>query len=250
MKHEKIRESWERIRPDEAADARMHDAVMEYRRRYRRRGTGAVLKWAIPAVCVLLAAAILLFTGMPHVRYREGSYIVKLGSGHTLVYGTGEPADSPKFAYDYEVCGRELTAAEMLQLFPSFGRISDGDYFGGVFQIETGRMVRAEGRIGGIRIFLALAGLAPSDTVITGAPEKENTIGGVPVKTGYAVFSANSKGVRNAVFFAEFEINGTAVYAETYGDEKDGRQICQKLSDAVFAMISNNTPDIALIRFE
>ena len=226
----------------------MHGAVMEYQ--HSHRGRPAVWKWAVPALCLLLAAAILLFTSTPRVQFKENRYTVKPGGGNTLEYVTGEPAGSAKFAYDYEVNDRELTAEEMHTLFPSSGQISEGDYFGGVFKAETGEMVRAEGRIDGIMFFLAQAGLAPSDCIITGTPERENVIGGVPVKAGYAIFAANSKGVRNAVFFAEFEINRTAVYAVLSGDEKDSLQLCQKLSEAVYEIIRRNTTDISTIKYE
>lgn len=248
MKDETIRESWDRIRPDEAADARMHGAVMEYQ--HSHRGRPAVWKWAVPALCLLLAAAILLFTSTPRVQFKENRYTVKPGGGNTLEYVTGEPAGSAKFAYDYEVNDRELTAQEILTLFPSFSRTSEENYFSGVFKTGTGEMVRAEGRIDGIMFFLAQAGLAPSDCIITGAPERENLIGGVPVKAGYALFAANSKGVRNTVFFAEFEINRTTVYAEIAGNEKDSLQLCEKLSEAVYEMIRRNAPDISAVRFE
>lgn len=93
------------------------------------------------------------------------------------------------------------------------------------------------------------AGLPATDTIIVG---KENSydIEGTSVKTGYFITDANSKGIRTVIFFAEYDRKDATIYIELAGNEKDGKQLSEKLSEALFNMIKSNAPDISAVKFE
>ena len=117
------------------------------------------------------------------------------------------------------------------------------------FKADTGEMLRLETVFDDIHIHLVKSGLPATDTIIVGEGSTAE-INGITVKTGYFVTDANSKGIKTAIFFAEYEINDTTVYVELAGNKQDSEQLSKKLSDTVYGMIISNATDISAIKFE
>ena len=69
-------------------------------------------------------------------------------------------------------------------------------------------------------------------------------------KRHYFITDANSKGIRTVIFFAEYDRKDATIYIELAGNEKDGKQLSEKLSEALFNMIKSNAPDISAVKFE
>ncbi len=254
MKNEKIIASWDKILPDEASDERMRSKIIEYRRSYTGKDSvismTKTMKKLFPiAACFILAIAVTAFVGIQNNWFSAKSYTVTLENGEKLVYGNGITRSAANYAYNYEVKGRNLTADEMHTLFPAMNDITENNLPYAAFKADTGEMLRLETTYDDIHIHLAKLGLPATDAVIVGE-ESTADINGIAVKTGYFVTGANSKGIRIAVFFAEYDMNNTTIYLELAGNEQDSDQLSEKLSDTVYGMIVSNPPDISAIKYE
>lgn len=246
MKHEKLIAAWDSILPDAAADGRMRSEIMAYQRTYRQKGRSIVLKRIAPAAaCLVLVLAVAVWFGIR----RPQTYTVTLENGQTLVYGIGSENGRAQADVNWgSTRDRVLTAAELHTLFPAVSG-SAGDGASAIFRAETGALIHAEGTVGGVRFRLSDAGLPAADTVVSGR-EHTAVIEGVSVRTGCFVTKPNSKGVRTAIFYAEFQRNQTTVYAELAGPERESEQLSQRLSDTVYGMVTGNPPDCSAIRYE
>ena len=254
MKNETIIASWDKILPDETADERMRSKIMEYQRSHQRKDLvitmTKTMKKLIPiAACFILVIAVTAFIGIQNNWFGTKEYMVTLDNGDTLIFGKDNPIGEASYAYDYEVKDRQLTAGELQALFPALSYNTENGNPYATFKADTGEMLRLELTIDDVHIHLAKAGLPATDTVIAGE-NRTADINGIPVKTGYFVTDANSKGIRTAIFFAEFEMNDTIIYLELAGNEQDSEQLSEKLSNTVYSMIISKAPDISSIKYE
>lgn len=254
MKNEKIIASWDKILPDEAADERMRSKIMEYQRSYIRKDrvismTKTMKKLFPIAACCILVIAVTAFIGVQQNWFGAKTYTVTLDNGEKLVYGNGIPKSAADYAYNYEVKSRALTYDELHTLFPAMNDITENKFPYATFKADTGEMLRLETILDDIHIHLAKSGLPATDTIIVGE-ESTADINGITVKTGYLITDANSKGIKTAIFFAEYDMNNTTIYVELAGNEQDSEQLSEKLSDTVYSMIISNAPDISAIKYE
>ena len=254
MKNETIIASWDKILPDETADERMRSKIMEYHRSYQRKNRVIIMaknmKKLIPiAACFILVIAVTAFIGVKNNWLVVKQYTVTLDNGDTLVYGKSSPKGEASYAYDYEVKDRTLTAEELHLLFPAIANIERNGYPYATFKADTGELLRLEMIVDDIHIHVARSGLPSTDTIIVGEQGSAD-VKGITVKTGYFVTDANSKGIKTAIFFVEYDMNDTTIYIELAGNEKDSEQLSEKLSDTLYSMIESNAPDISVIKFE
>lgn len=244
MKNEAIIAAWDSILPEQDAADRMRAAVTAYRQTHCRKAKRLPRNRLLPAaVCLLLIIAGTAAFGIRQHRL-SARYTAELDNGQVLVYGSGRPAGEAQFAYDFDITARALTADEMQMLFPGLEILPEYSRAQAAFRADTGEMLRLEiAAEGGLHICLARAGLPVTDTVIAG--DKSCTeICGTPVKTGYFLTRPNSRGIRTAIFCAEFPIGGTTVYTELAGNEADSEQLCAQLSDTVYQMICAQAADV------
>lgn len=254
MKNEKIIASWDKILPNEAADERMRSKIIEYQRSYIRKDrvismTKTMKKFFPIAACFILVIAAAAFIGVQQNWFGAKNYTVTLENGEKLVYGNGNPKGAAQYAYNYEVKARALTSDELHTLFPAMNDITENKFPYATFKADTGELLRLETILDDIHIHLAKSGLPATDTIIVGE-ESTADINGITVKTGYFLTDANSKGIKTAIFFAEYDMNNTTIYVELAGSEQDSEQLSEKLSDTVYSMIISNSPDISAIKYE
>lgn len=254
MKNEKIIASWDTILPNEAADERMRSKIIEYQRSYIRKDrvismTKTMKKLFPIAACFILVIAVTAFIGVQHNWFGAKNYTVTLENGEKLVYGNSSPKGAAQYAYNHEVRARALTSDELRTLFPAMNDITENKFPYATFKADTGEMLRLETILDDIHIHLAKSGLPATDTIIVGE-ESTADINGITVKTGYFITDANSKGIKTAIFFAEYDMNNTTIYVELAGNEQDSEQLSEKLSDTVYSMIISNTPDISAVKYE
>ena len=253
MKNEMIIASWDRILPDKAADERMRTRIMEYHRSHQSKDQASVLKRngkkLIPiAACMILFIAVGAFIGAWNHWLGAKQYVVSLGQGETLVYEKGNPKGAASYAYEYEVKDRALNAEELHMLFPTIENIEENGLPYCTFKADTGELLRLEMVVDDVHVHVARSGLPATDVIVVGK-ESVADIEGVTVKTGYFVTDANSKGIKTAIFFAEYEMNDATIYIELAGNEKDSQQLSEKLSAMLLEMIDSKAPDIAAINF-
>lgn len=253
MKNEMIIASWDRILPDKAADERMRTRILEYQRSRQSKDQATnrkttMMKVVPIAACMILFIAVGTFIGTWNHWLGAKQYIVSLNHGETLVYGKGSPKGAASYAYEYEVKDRVLSAEELHMLFPTMANIEENGLPYCTFKADTGELLRLEMIVDDIHIHIARSGLPVTDTMIVGE-ESVADIEGIAVKTGYFVTDANSKGIRTAIFFAEYEKNDATIYFEVAGNEKDSQQLSEKLSAMLLEMIYSKAPDISAINF-
>lgn len=265
MKNEIIISAWDQINPDEKTTARMLTNIMEFQHSHARKAMETrpphtqkanILsrrkygKVFIPlAACLALAVATIAIWGLRQSPFGAKRYSVTLDTGEKFTYENGSPEGAASYAYEYDVIGRPLTKDEISLLLPSLKDVTDNDYASATFKAETGEMIRMEGRTGHLLIHLAKSGLPVTDTIVTGS-RSITKIKDVEVKTGYFLTRPNSKNIRTAIFFAEFEANGTVVYVEVAGEEEESEELSRQLSEAICDMINGNLPDLSKLRMK
>ena len=250
MKNESIIASWDMILPDKFADERMRSKIMEYQRNAQVIKQNRIMKQLIPIVaCCILAFAVATFIAVQNHWFGAKQYTVTIDHGVMLVYGKSSPKGAASYAYDYEIKGRALNAAELHTLFPTMANIEENGFPFCTFKADTGELLRLEMTVDDIHIHIARSGLPATDTIIVGE-ESFADIEGVTVKTGYFVTAANSKGIKTVIFFAEYEMNNATIYLELAGNEKDSQQLSEKLSNTLYSLINSNIPDISAVNFE
>lgn len=244
MKNEAIIAAWDNILPDQTAAERMHTAITAYQQKHCRKARRLLMNKLLPAAaCLLLIIAGTVVFGLRQHRL-SARYIAELDNGQVLVYGSGSPPAEAQYAYDFEITDRELTADEMLTLFPGLDILPQYSRPHAAFRADTGELLRLETAAeGNLHIRLARAGLPVTDTIIAGE-EGCTEICGTLVKTGYFLTRPNSKGIRTAIFCAEFPIGRTTVCTELAGKEADSEQLCARLSDTVYQMICAQAADV------
>ena len=71
MKHDKIIASWDKILPDEAADARMRENIMAYQRAYTKKGKVISMTKTMKMVLPIAACLTLAVTGTAYLGVRN-----------------------------------------------------------------------------------------------------------------------------------------------------------------------------------
>ena len=262
MKNE-MKGAWESVCPDNAAEERMLSEILAYHGEHAARKNFPIKKTVAAAACMIMITAAVIFGIRSGMLAKDYTYT--LPDGQTVVYTKGSIAGEAK--YDILINGkqRELTESEMRTLFPTLEgyfngfaffdesgdmchiefHVSDGERY---FTNDSGERVRVIGGAGQLKICASKEGLPVTDCIVSGN-ESGTEVDGVQLKTGYFVTKQNSRGVRTAVFFAEYTINGTTVYAELAGDNDESERVCEKLTAAVYGMIKANSPDISAVRY-
>lgn len=108
MKHDKLIESWDKILPDEAADARMRSKIMAYQREHTKKGKVISMTKAMKMVIPVAACLALAVTGTAYLGMRNQWFGAR---------GTSEPqstADSHK-----TVAGGEEAGVFSVACFPA-----------------------------------------------------------------------------------------------------------------------------------
>ena len=267
MKNEMIISAWDGCLPDKAAEERMLSNIIAFRREQETKKRPNVFKrLAAAAACIAVMAG--AGFGIRTALFNK-DYAFTLPSGQTVVYereSGGSAAADAQFYAEKEVCSREISYDEFRSFFPTLtGCFSGGATFAAdtgellhfegwlsdeekYFTNEAGEQVRVTGGAGQLHICMSKEGLPVTDTIVSGN-ESYTEVDGVPLKTGYFVTKPNSRGKRTAIFFAEYTQNGVAVYAELSGDQSESGQIGERLTEAVYGMITNGSPDLSAVRY-
>ena len=240
MKHAQMIQAWDSILPDASADTRMRNAILAYHPKSRM----SIQRFAVvpAAACLILLAVCGL-----HFYHLNKPLRMTLNNGTQIVYrpvqgGIGDAS----YAYDYEICDRELTADELQLLLPC---AVQPEPCSAVFRTDTGEFLRTETKIGEIHVHLAKEGLPVTDVIIDGEQTAEE-ICGVPVTFGYFLTKPNSRGIRTAILYASYTRNGLQVYLETAGNEADSETLGITLGNLVYELLEADAPDLSVITYQ
>lgn len=112
------------------------------------------------------------------------------------------------------------------------------------FSKDTGDVLYIEGRYNDSHIYISSGDADYRDAIIETDNEIVSKIAGTDVLTGLFVTDANSKGVKTAIFYAEFTVNGNTVYIERAGNyenaETVGNELTHQLAEIINAGIDLN----------
>lgn len=112
------------------------------------------------------------------------------------------------------------------------------------FSKDTGDVLYLEGKYNDSHIYISSGDSDYRDAVIETDNEIVSKIAGTDVLTGLFITDANSKGVKTAIFYAEFTVNGNTVYIERAGDyenaETVGNELTHQLAEIISAGIDLN----------
>jgi hypothetical protein len=262
MKNERVIESWNRIEPSSAADERMRSAILARARAYAhdharthpvsRALNGRRLAPLAVAVCLVLAIALVGVFGGNAGWFGGKVYTVDLGTSGTLAFPQADGIGAGSFAWDIDwgdIIERELTVEESAALF---GGLPVTGF--AIFRSTDRALLHFEGAIEGTamgelaidaKIILSANGHAVTDTIITGN-ESTSEINGIPVTAGYFVTDANSRGIRNIIYFASFDANGTTVFVELGGAEAYSDALRAEIG-GIISQLTLNPPDSSKI---
>ena len=253
MKNKRIVDSWNKIGPDGAAEARMLDSILsrnhaEQSKKKTAFAMANIFNWrryAPIAACLIVAAVLGNNAGW----FGGKTLAADLGGGNTLnFYKSNSVGGEASFAWDAdwgESISRGFTADEKTRLLGGI----EMSYGGAIFRSADGAFMRYEGKTtGDIRVILSANGFPVTDDSVSGN-EEYSEINGVPVTAGYFVTDANSKGVKTIIYFASFEVNGAVAYLELGGDTANSASLRAEISALVNAL-TLNPPDTSLIMAE
>lgn len=251
MKNNKIITSWDKIEPSDSANERMLSAILEQNRSVHNRKDKVNYmskarksrKMLIPvAACLVAFIAVTGIVGGNLGWFGSKGYTVNLANGESIVYHTGSTSEA-SFEVDFPTSSRELTNEELQKIFPV---TAEAQRAMGMFNDETGELLRIEGKIGDAAVIFAQDGFPVNDVVIEGN-ETSSTVNGIPVTTGYYITNPNSKGEQLAVFFASFTLGNTNGYVECFGDKSEADEVSQYTSELIFQIIENGEPNFTAI---
>ena len=106
------------------------------------------------------------------------------------------------------------------------------------FSKDTGDVLYLEGRYNDSHIYISSGDADYRDAIIETDNDTVCEIGGTDVLTGLFVTDANSKGIKTAIFYAEFTVNGNTVYIERAGDYENAETVGSELTQQVAKIIS------------
>lgn len=245
----KLINSWDKINPDSAADERMKNAIFakndeaEPARENKASLRKARLrKRLVPlAACFALLVALSVFLADNAGLFLPRAYSEDLGkSGKLSFYKSGGEADAADINLPDDVAARLLTDEEKISFFGSLENAPEHGY--GYFNINTGEFYRLEDKIGETTVILATHGAPLSCTSVEGET-KTSAINGTPVSAGYFVTRANSRGERNIIYYATFELNGLTVYLETGGSSLEKEKLLSAISGIIAEMTEGNSEE-------
>lgn len=125
MKNNKIIASWDKMKPDDHADKRMLNVILEQNRLVCRRKEEKYMaktfnnwKILIPAAACLIVFMAAGIIGSRLSWFGSKEYTVELGNGDSVRFHRGKTG-AASFALDFPVESRALTEAEVAKIFPA-----------------------------------------------------------------------------------------------------------------------------------
>ncbi|MGN0547565.1 MAG: hypothetical protein ACI4I3_09550 [Acutalibacteraceae bacterium] len=193
------------------------------------------VRWGAIAAC--FAVVVALGAGMFHFGLL-GSNADKavLENGDELVF---EKSDMVAGSLDLNVETRPLTEEENRILFKDLPGKANA-----IYAADSGELIGFEGEIENIKITVQLTEQTLTDTVIEGT-ENNTEINGVSVTAGYFITDPNSRGERNAIYYAAFELGNSKFYLVNSGTKDDSEATKNQLAEVIQRLIENGEPDLS-----
>ena len=276
MKNKQIIDSWNKIEPDSAADARMLEAILAQNQSETRKvhpmKNFHFKRLAPVAACLVMAvavAAVLGGTGLLGLRVQA----MELGNGETVTFNKANEPRAASLDFGVNVISRDLTAEENEALFGNMPMAAIG-----MFDADSRQLLHVEGKSGNAKIILGAPGIPTTDVILSADPLENEDIrrmilygdeqdsfvafgvqgdspvtieygpsGFVLVSADYFVTRANSQGIRNIIYFATLDMDGIKVYIECGGNKKDSDSLKEEMAAVIDTLAQNGAPDLSKV---
>ena len=189
------------------------------------------VRWGAIAAC--FAVVVALGAGMFFGNNAEKAV---LENGDELVFNK---SDVLAGSLDMNVKTRPLTEEENRILFKDLPGKANA-----IYAADSGELFGFEGEIENIKITVQLTEQTLIDTVIEGI-ENNTEINGTSVTAGYCITDPNSRGERNAIYYAAFKLGNSKYYLENSGTKDDSEATKNQLTEIIQRMIENGEPDLS-----
>jgi len=270
MKNEKIVGSWSKIEPDQTAQERMLNNILD-RVHSEKTQIGKVSTkvkkpyWKVLtpiAACLVIAVAITAIFGNNAGWFDGKVYTAELNGGTLNFHKKSVGAGSMALELGIDGTARDLTAEENALLFGeifginfvfSHGLFSIGDKYGPdetLLHVEAKLVTEQGGTDCSMKIIIAASSLGYTTDTLIEIGSNFSEINGVEVSAGYWITHANSRGERNIIYRAAYETNGVTVYVECGGSLERSDEIRKEISLAIDILTRIGTPNISAIRFD
>ena len=249
MKNKQVIDSWNKIEPDSAADARMLGAILARNQSMNQPIKKEIFtmskfitlnRLAPVAACLVMVIAIMAIFGNNAGWFGGNTHTVELNGGTLNFYKSGS-LGTGSLDFGIEVTSRNITVEENNLLFGNLGVSSNG-----IFSKQDNTLLRLEGKIGNAKVILAAEGIPVTDTVIE-TNRNSSEVNGVQVSAGYFITKANSQGIKNIIYLASFDINGVQVYIECSGSQDMSEELKSEIATVIDTLTKNTTPDLTVI---
>ncbi len=211
------------------------------------------LKWVKPLVaCLLLAIIIGVPYGVKQAGYNRprtqmvavvhpvteetGTYTLSFTKAQGEAAGINLPM----------MFGKDLTNDQIATLFPHLASTHTAQAWASFFYADgTLHSIRARfTSSGGLTTEVhAAVGQISLDYVLSESSTVSNIMG-IPVSAGFFITKPNSRGERNIIYFASFEMDGTGYYADLGGPLSEDDTLRREFSEVLAALIIDGPRDI------
>jgi len=198
--------------------------------------------WGTMAAC--LAAAVILGIGLFQSGiFGGGTDTAVLDSGDKIIFvksniGVGN------VDINADIYTRPLTEDEVHSLFEGLPVTADAIYAKG--ELDEGnsqKLIGITGTVGNVKMVISTSDIQLLDAVVEGI-EKKSEVNGTSVTAGYFVTRPNSRGERNAIYYASFELDGCKIYLENSGPAKNSEAVKNRLAGLVLRLTENGGLDL------
>jgi len=241
MKSKRIIDSWNKIEPDSAADARMLTAIINHNQaRTAKIGKSfserEIVNWRLLApiaACLIIAVTIAAVYMSNSGWFGNRVLTVGLDGGGTISFYMDNVPGAGSLSFDTDVLSRDLTAEETRAFFGDLPVTSHG-----IFDANNGELLHIEGKNDNIKVILTTSGSSVSDEVID-APRFTSVSNDIPVSAGYFITNDNSRSARNIIYIASFELGGFSVHIECWGDLGNSEALGRETASTIESIIQN-----------
>jgi hypothetical protein len=250
MKNKQIKDSWSKIQPSSAADERMLGAILEYNHSLygdKAFGNRAFIKkrLSLIAACLMVVIALTAVICNNHNLLGIGVHTEESGtSGGLNYYKSGAVTKESDMSWGVATQGRKLTNNENMILFKDLVGVTAN----GIFNTNSKSLLHVFGKFGKTTILFSAPGLPLTDTIIV-ADEKLSEINGIPISAGYFITKANSKGIKNIIYFASFTLNDVSVFVKCGGAKYEKDNLRGEITRVIVQLVNNSAPDFSKITF-
>ena len=185
------------------------------------------LKFGAIAACLCLIVAGAVSMGL----FGKSTETATLGDGTTISF---TKADTVASALSLNLQARALTKDEIQTIFGDLPISGDA-----LFALDDAAFVGFDGHYSDMKFVVSLSGNNLMDTTVIGK-ENVSMVRDTPIKAGYFVTNANSKGVKTVIYYSYITFDNYSVYIEKAGGESEREAVRSELIVALDKLLESS----------